>query len=166
MNKFWMKKLSIALIAALLMFGLAAFKTQNDGDRNFQRLVLAKGKNIEYTVDIARMGLLKYWLQPEYLTVSLRCQIEADADQLQYELTGIDAVVSQSGKKGNWKKLEPKDILVKRDKNTVPLNLEIVVPKGASGRQTVQPGSLRILASGELYSTIELRIINSQAKVE
>lgn len=166
MNKFWMKKLVIALVAVLLMFGLAAFKTQNDGDRNFQRVVLAKGKNIEYTVDLARMGLLKYWLQKEYLTISLRCQIEDDADKLQYELVGIDAVVSQSGKKGNWKKLETKDILVKRDKNIVPLNLEIAVPRGTSGKKTVQTGRVKILESGELYSTIELRIINSQAKNE
>ena len=71
-------------------------------------------------------------------------------------------IISQSSKKGIWKKLKSEDVLVKRSKNTVPINLEIAVPSKNIYRRNVQEGKIKIWNQDELYSVINLKIVNSR----
>ena len=124
--------------------------------------VLNKNKSVEYTVDVGKMGLLKYWLEPNVFSVALRCQTEDDTLKLRCETEGVDAIISQGSKKGIWKKLKSEDVLVKRSKNTVPINLEIAVPSKNIYRRNVQEGKIKIWNQDELYSVINLKIVNSR----
>ena len=58
--------------------------------------------------------------------------------------------------------LKSEDVLVKRSKNTVPINLEIAVPSKNIYRRNVQEGKIKIWNQDELYSVINLKIVNSR----
>ena len=143
MNKQLGKKILLVLAAVMVMILLSSFKMQNEGDRSFKKIVLNKNKSVEYTVDVGKMGLLKYWLEPNVFSVALRCQTEDDTLKLRCETEGVDAIISQGSKKGIWKKLKSEDVLVKRSKNTVPINLEIAVPSKNIYRRNVQEGKIK-----------------------
>lgn len=162
MNKQLGKKILLVLAAVMVMILLSSFKMQNEGDRSFKKIVLNKNKSVEYTVDVGKMGLLKYWLEPNVFSVVLRCQTEDDTLKLRCETEGVDVIISQGSKKGIWKKLKSEDVLVKRSKNTVPINLEIAVPSKNIYRRNVQEGKIKIWNQDELYSVINLKIVNSR----
>ena len=162
MNKQLGKKILLVLAAVMVMILLSSFKMQNEGDRSFKKIVLNKNKSVEYTVDVGKMGLLKYWLEPNVFSVALRCQTEDDTLKLRCETEGEDAIISQGSKKGIWKKLKSEDVLVKRSKNTVPINLEIAVHSKNIYRRNVQEGKIKIWNQDELYSVINLKIVNSR----
>ena len=146
MNKQLGKKILLVLAAVMVMILLSSFKMQNEGDRSFKKIVLNKNKSVEYTVDVGKMGLLKYWLEPNVFSVALRCQTEDDTLKLRCETEGVKS----------------EDVLVKRSKNTVPINLEIAVPSKNIYRRNVQEGKIKIWNQDELYSVINLKIVNSR----
>ena len=148
MNKQLGKKILLVLAAVMVMILLSSFKMQNEGDRSFKKIVLNKNKSVEYTVDVGKMGLLKYWLEPNVFSVALRCQTEDDTLKLRCETEGVDVIISQGSKK--------------RSKNTVPINLEIAVPSKNIYRRNVQEGKIKIWNQDELYSVINLKIVNSR----
>ena len=78
MNKQLGEKILLVLAAVMVMILLSSFKTQNEGDRSLKKIVLNKNKSFEYTVDVGKMGLLKYWLEPNVISVALRFQTEDD----------------------------------------------------------------------------------------
>lgn len=162
MNKNNLRKILLFIFALLVMVGLGLFKEQNDGDRNVQKIVLGQGKSVEYFIDLGDAGELKYLLEPEVMTVRLECKFTTDIGELRYELEGLEAVVSQKGKKSNWQKLSSQDILELGKKGSLPLYLEIVVPRSDIHRRAVQTGKLKILNNDKLYATIEIKIINSR----
>ena len=116
MNKQLGKKILLVLAAVMVMILLSSFKMQNEGDRSFKKIVLNKNKSVEYTVDVGKMGLLKYWLEPNVFSVALRCQTEDDTLKLRCETEGVDAIISQGSKKGIWKKLKSEDNDLKEKK--------------------------------------------------
>lgn len=65
MNKQLGEKILLVLAAVMVMILLSSFKTQNESDRSLKKIVLNKNKSFEYTVDVGKMGLLKYWLEPD-----------------------------------------------------------------------------------------------------
>ena len=162
MNKQLGEKILLVLAAVMVMILLSSFKTQNESDRSLKKIVLNKNKSFEYTVDVGKMGLLKYWLEPNVISVALRFQTEDDTLKLRCETECVDAIISQGSKKGIWKKLKSEDVLVKRSKNTVPITLEIAVPSKNIYRRNVQEGKIKIWNQDELYSVINLKIINSR----
>ena len=162
MNKTIIKKMTLAALAVTIMVLLGLFKAQNDGDRSFHRIDLSKNDNVECSIDVGRMGLLKYWLEPNVFTVALRCRIGDDTLKLHCEAEGMDAIISQGSKKGLWKKLSSEDVLVKRSKNIIPINLEVAVPSKNIYRKNVQTGQIKIWNNDELYSVINLKIVNSK----
>lgn len=162
MNKTIIKKMTLAALAVTIMVLLGLFKAQNDGDRSFHRIDLSKNDNVECSIDVGRMGLLKYWLEPNVFTVALRCRTGDDTLKLHCEVEGMDAIISQGSKKGLWKKLSSEDVLVKRSKNIIPINLEVAVPSKNIYRKNVQTGQIKIWNNDELYSVINLKIVNSK----
>ena len=95
MNKQLGKKILLVAAAVMAMILLSSFKMQNEGDRSLKKIVLNKNKSVEYTVDVGKMGLLKYWLEPNVFSVALRCQTEDDTLKLRCETEGVDAVVAR-----------------------------------------------------------------------
>lgn len=164
MSEFQIKKIVWVLSGVMFMLLLGLFKMQNDGDRSFKKFVLYAGQEVEYTMDLSRMGLVKYWLEPNIFSLSLNCRLGHDTDRLSCRVEGVEAIVSQGSKKGIWTRLKQDDILQKRRGNTVPLNLELRVPYEHIHQRHVQDGKLEIFNNGVLYSAVNLRIINSKYK--
>ena len=130
MNKFNVKSLLLAGLAMLVVFGMGVFKGQINGDRTFHKFTIKQGGEYAYTMDVGKMGIVKYLVVPNIMTLYLRCKVPANVQDLRCEIEGIENFASQGSKKGVWKKLTSSDVLEKGQwGDFVPLNLEIAVPR-------------------------------------
>jgi hypothetical protein len=162
MNKFNMKTVLLVLMMFVIVFGMGMFKTQINGDRTFHKFSLKEGTNNTYVVDVGNMGIVKYLVQPNIMTVYLRIKVPAEVKALRCEVDGIENFASQGSKKGVWKKLTTADFLVEGQWGAfVPLNIEIAVPRDDVYRREVANGNVKFFYGDKEYSTLNIKIINS-----
>lgn len=165
MNKVNMKNLLLALAALLFVFGMGVFKGQINGDRTFHKFTMEQGGEYAYTMDVGKMGIVKYLVEPNIMTLYLRCKVPANVEELRCEIEGLENFASQGSKKGVWKKLSPGDILQKGQwGDFVPLNLELAVPREDIYKYDIAKGQLRFSSKGKSYATLDIKIINSRYK--
>ena len=163
MNKLNMKTVLFVLSMFVLVFGMGMFKTQINGDRTFHKFSLKEGTNNTYVVDVGKMGIVKYMVQPNIMTVYLRVKVPAEVKALRCEVEGIENFASQGSKKGVWKKLSPADGLEKGQwGDFVPLNLELAIPRDDVYRHNVADGKVKFFDGDKEYSTLNIKVINSK----
>lgn len=161
MKKIKCRQILLFLAAAALMFLGSAFKEQNETERYFERITLAQDKTIDYTIDVAKFGPLKYWLNPNVMTLYLRCQTPPEADGLSCRSEGLDIFLSQGSKKGLWRQLSPQDKLLQR-RGSLPLSLEIAVPRQNIRQREAGSGKIEFFREGKPYAAVNIRIVNSK----
>ena len=163
MNKLNAKNILLALLAILMIFAMGIFKGQINGDRSFHRLNLEQGGEYTYTLDIGKMGAVKYFVEPNVMTLYLRCKVPAEVKALRCEVDGIENFASQGSKKGVWKAVDKDEVLKLEPKwNTVPLNLEIAVPREDVYKYDVGLGNVTFTNEGAPYAVLNVKIINSK----
>lgn len=161
MNKLNIKKLLTALVAVLLMLAMGAFKSQINGDRSFHKLTLEQGGEYEYTLDVGRMGIVKYLLEPNVMTLYLRMQVPDEVQDLHCHVERLEAFASQGSKKGVWKAVSIEDTL-RRERGVVPLNLELAVPRSNVSRREVGAGRVHFYNGEKPYAVLNIKIVNSK----
>lgn len=164
MNKLNMKNILLALLAVLVIFGMGIFKGQINGDRSFHRFTMEEGGEYTYTMDVGKMGIVKYLVEPNVMTLYMRFNVPADVQDLRCEVEGVECFASQGSKKGVWKKLTSSDILQRGKGDQVPLNLELKVPREDVHRYNVADGKVSFTSAGKSYAVMRLKIINSSFK--
>lgn len=164
MNKLNMKNILLALLAVLVIFGMGIFKEQINGDRSFHRFTMEEGGEYTYTMDVGKMGIVKYLVEPNVMTLYMRFNVPADVQELRCEVEGVECFASQGSKKGVWKKLTPSDILQRGKGDQVQLNLEMKVPREDVYRYNVADGKVSFTNAGKSYAVMRLKIINSNFK--
>ena len=163
MNKFNMKTVLLVLMMFVVVFGMGMFKTQINGDRTFHKFALKEGANNTYVLDVGKMGIVKYMVQPNIMTIYLRIKVPAEVEALRCEVDGIENFASQGSKKGVWEKLASADVLKKGQwGDFVPLNLELAVPRDDVYRHNVANGKVKFYDGNKEYSTLNIRVINSK----
>ncbi len=163
MNKFNMKTVLLVLMMFVVVFGMGMFKTQINGDRTFHKFSLKEGANNTYVLDVGKMGIVKYMVQPNIMTIYLRIKVPAEVEALRCEVDGIENFASQGSKKGVWNKLASADVLEKGQwGDFVPLNLELAVPRDDVYRHNVANGKVKFYDGNKEYSTLNTRVINSK----
>ena len=163
MNKFNVKSLLLAGLAVLVVFGMGVFKGQINGDRTFHKFTMQQGGEYAYTMDVGKMGIVKYLVEPNIMTLYLRCKVPANVQDLRCEVEGIENFASQGSKKGVWKKLNSSDILEKGQwEDFVPLNLELAVPREAIYKHNVANGKIHFYSGNKSFATLNVDIINSK----
>jgi len=163
MNKFNVKSLLLAGLAMLVVFSMGAFKGQINGDRTFHKLTMKQGGEYAYTMDVGKMGIVKYLVEPNIMTLYLRCKVPANVQDLRCEIEGIENFASQGSKKGVWKKLTSTDVLKQGQwGDFVPLNLEIAVPREAIYKHNVANGKIHFYSGNKSFATLNVDIINSK----
>lgn len=165
MNKLNMKNLLLALMAMLVVFGMGIFKGQINGDRTFHKFTMEQGGEYTYTIDVGKMGAIKYMVEPNIMTLYLRCKVPENVKELRCEIDGIENFASQGSKKGVWKEVTPSCVLKKGAwGDFVPLNLELAVPREDVKRYDVAQGKVRFSNVGKPFATLNVQIINSAYK--
>ncbi len=163
MNKFNMKTVLLVLMMFVVVFGMGMFKTQINGDRTFYKFSLKEGANNTYVLDVGKMGIVKYMVQPNIMTIYLRIKVPAEVEALRCEVDGIENFASQGSKKGVWNKLASADVLKKGQwGDFVPLNLELAVPRDDVYRHNVADGKVKFYDGNKEYSTLNIKVINSK----
>ena len=163
MNKLNAKNILLALLAMLMIFAMGIFKGQINGDRSFHRLNLEQGGEYNYTLDIGKMGVVKYFVEPNVMTLYLRCKVPASAQDLRCEIEGIENFASQGSKKGVWKAIAKDEVLKIEPKGkTIPLNLEIAVPREDVYKRDVANGKIHFYSGNKSFATLNVDIINSK----
>ena len=89
MNKFNMKTVLLVLMMVVVVFGMGIFKTQINGDRTFHKFALKEGANNTYVVDVGKMGIVKYMVQPNIMTIYLRIKVPTKVEALRCEVEGL-----------------------------------------------------------------------------
>ena len=163
MKKFNMKTVLLVLMMFVVVFGMGMFKTQINGDRTFHKFSLKEGANNTYVLDVGKMGIVKYMVQPNIMTIYLRIKVPAEVEALRCEVDGIENFASQGSKKGVWNKLASADVLKKGQwGDFVPLNLELAVPRDDVYRHNVANGKVKFYDGNKEYSTLNIKVINSK----
>ena len=163
MNKLTTKNILLALVAMLMIFAMGIFKGQINGDRSFHRLNLEQGGEYNYTLDVGKMGVVKYFVEPNIMTLYLRCKVPSEVKALRCEVTGFENFASQGSKKGVWKAVAKDELLKIEPKgNTIPLNLEIAVPRDDIYKHNVGVGKVTFTNDGTPYAVLKIKIINSK----
>lgn len=163
MNKNIGKKLICFALAVLVMFALMLYRSANDYDKDFVKLALARGKTVHQVIDLGKEGELKYLLQPNLYTVYYRLQPKDKNAGMYCQSSGFTMMLAQSSKKGVWRELAPKQAL-RWDKGTLPLSVEMYVPRENVKRYHVGEGALHVYAGDKLYATVLVEMINSRYK--
>ena len=162
MSKLTTKNILLSLLAMLMIFAMGLFKGQINGDRSFHRLNLEQGGEYTYTLDVGKMGVVKYLVEPNVMTIYLRCKVPAGIEDLRCEVTGVENFASQGSKKGVWKAVGNEEILKVEPKGkTIPLNLEIAVPCDDVYKYDVGVGKVTFTNEGYPYAVLNIKIINS-----
>lgn len=162
MNKL-IKIIVTAVITVLIIFFLNDLKKQNNYDRYFKSVDLSQNNTVTYVIDIAKMGTIKYYLQPDTFSMYLKLKNDCCLDNISFKLDNLKAVASQSSKKGEWKKLDSGSVLQVKDDRYIPLNLEINIPTDKRSYQ-LHDGSIIILQNEKIIKIIELKFVNSKYK--
>lgn len=163
MNKLTTKNILLSLLAMLMIFAMGMFKGQINGDRSFHRLNLEQGGEYSYTLDVGKMGVVKYFVEPNIMTLYLRCKVPTEINALRCDVSGFENFASQGSKKGVWKAVAKDEILKIESKgNTVPLNLEIAVPRDDIYKHDVGMGRVTFTNEGAPYAVLNIKIINSK----
>lgn len=165
MSKLNAKNILLALLAMLMIFVMGIFKGQINGDRSFHRLNLEQGGEYNYTLDVGKMGVVKYFVEPNVMTLYLRCKVPANVQDLRCEIEGIETFASQGSKKGVWKKLTSSDVLKKGQwGDFIPLNLELALSRDNIYKYDVACGKIRFYDGENPYSTLDIKIVNTKFK--
>lgn len=160
MHKGFSYKLIFAVLGFIVMLVLSFVRSDNEKDRYSFKADLHSPK--EYVVDIGKCGTLKYYLQPNVMTVYFRIQ-EQDKN-LSYRISSVEDMkmfVSQNYKKGIWTETKEGEKL-KSDKRSIPLNLEISIPRDKVYRHDVAKTSIAIFSGNVEKGSIKLKVINSK----
>ena len=158
------KAVSYFLGGMLILAVLAFFRGEFSGDTVFNRCKLQPQQKSECVVDLAEQGIVKYWLQPEVLSLHFSCLTENKLP-LTCEVKGFPRsyLTQGSKKKGNWYEILPNQILVRRGKSqSMQVNVEVGVPKDSVNRRHVADGEIIFYHQGQFYSSIAIHIINSK----
>lgn len=100
MNKRLLKGIACFTLAVLAMFALMQYRSANDYDKEFAKISLSRGKNVEHVIDIGKEGELKYLLQPNIYTAYFRLQARDKNAGLYCTSEGMTMMLAQSSKKG------------------------------------------------------------------
>lgn len=163
MNKNWLKKIILFVLMAAVMFGLVQYRSANDFDKDFAKINLAEGKTVHYTVDLGKEGSLKYLLQPNIYTVYFRLHTADKNVKLSCASEGVTMMLAQSSKKGVWRELESRQLL-RRDRGSLPLNVEIYLPREAVKQYHVAQGRIKFYDGKKEYAAVLVDIVNSRYK--
>lgn len=166
MNKYrWPKRIVLFVLAVMIMFILAAFRKENNYDKEYYKLNLERGQTVHCLIDLGRQGDLKYLVQPNIYTVYLRLQLPDAAADIHCEGENITMLLSQSSKKGYWKELEPGQTL-QRFRDSLPVSAELYFPKEEIKQYRVKQGKIKFYDNKGLYAQVELDVINSKYSAE
>ena len=155
-------KFMIFIMMVIFMCLLNILKTENDNDVVREKVNLRNDKHVECVVDIAKMGILKYYLEPYVFTVYLRCKNDINAENISYKTENINAFLSQGSKKGLWKQIREDEHLTENKNKIIPLSLEINIPKDMIYQYSVWNGKVKIISNENVLTIINIKVINSK----
>lgn len=159
MSKPGAKQVILFVLSIAVMFVLHSIKQENAYDRYFIKVNLDKHPHQELVIDMGKQGLLKRLIQPSKIIIYLTCQTNAEGVTCRVE--NIDCLLSQSSKKGPWRVL-PNGTTLEEAFGTLPLSMEITLPKGHLDQATKAKGRLRFYSYDKMYHEIIFRFIDSR----
>lgn len=154
---------AILLVVGCLLAVLGGmFKEGNDGERYVYRFELKEKADYEEVIDLAEQGALKYYLQPNIISVQGRFKNGNLQEPLRAEFVGLPGYVSQGSKKSYWPEAKPGDSLKVRAKGYSHLNVEVELPRSAVYAYDVGTAALKIKDADGKLMTVKFRFINSK----
>lgn len=161
MNK-WAKNIICFIVAILLMALLNFIKKDSTFDSVSKEIKLADTIECTETVDIAEFGILKYYLEPNVMTLSLKYKnVDMDSNY-KCELNNLNASVYQGSRKSFLRNITSDDNLSVDEKGSLQIILEISVPRSSVYKTNISSGHVKLYRNDEVISDCTVNIINSK----
>ena len=162
-NKKWV--FAVLFLAGCLLAVLAGmYKEGVEGERFVYKFDLRENAEYEQVVDLAEQGWVKYYLQPNSISLQGRFRSGELKEPLRAEFEGVPGYVSQGSKKNYWPEVKPDDALKVKGKGYSFLNVEVELPRTAVYSYHVGTAALTIKDKEERLTTVRFRFINSRYK--
>ena len=152
----------LLVVGCLLAIFAGMFKEGNDGERTVYKFELKENAEYEEVIDLAEQGPLKYYLQPNIISVQGRFKNGNMQEPLRAEFTGLPGYVSQGSKKSYWPEAKPEDDLKVRAKGYSFLSVEVELPRPAVYAYDVGTAMLKVTDKAGKRTTVKFRFINSK----
>lgn len=152
------------LIGVGITIGMLKIDKASKYDSEFKKIILNNNEfqHKKITIDIGKEGPIKYYLDPNEMTIYLRLYNDLDRENITFDTADLQVIASQNSKRSAWKKVEAGSLLYDRGPHIIPLNLEIKLPKDAIYHFYVHRGYVNIYSNKEKIAEIELEFINSR----
>ena len=161
-----LKKVLAGLVGVCIIYGLMIFSAGNDKERGFISLDVAKDQLVVKTLDIKEYGVLKYYLNPNVVTVYVKIKDKSKVPRaISYEFSGMAGYISQGSKKGIWRPVVAQEVLQKNKQGDVSLSLELSFPREKIKTYELAQGSLLIYADQKQVSEVQIKLLNSANKL-
>ena len=150
------------LLAVGIAIGAGFFRTINDAERGRFSFQIQHGKKQLVTIDLAKQGIVKYYLQPGTITLYGRGKISLPDTKIRATFFGAKGFLLQGSKKSNWVELT-EDMPVKSGKSgTIPLSVEVDFPYFKTRQYEVGKTVVEFWHDNQMVHSIDFRFINSK----
>ena len=155
----------IMILLFLLGIGIAAtgvaLRGINDEEGESFTFQIGEEKKQVVTVDIAKQGILKYYLQPGTITLYGRGKNRLPDAEVTTKFYGVKAFLSQGSKKNSWMELKEDMLLKIRNNGIVPINIEVEIPYNRARQYEVGSAVLEFWIQNQRVNSIDFQFINS-----
>ena len=152
------------LLAAIIAIGAGFYREINDKERVRFSLQIPQKQVKVVTVDLAKQGKIKYYLQPDVLSFYGRGKVTGDNGKLTAKFSGFDSYISQGSKKSIWSELQGDDVVKVKPDGSLTVNVEVRLPKDKIHNYDIGKASLIFFQENKIVSETQFVIINSSYK--
>lgn len=149
------------LLAIGIAVGAGVFRDINDEERGSFTFQIPEEKKQIIIIDLAKQGLLKYYLQPGTLTIYGRGKNILQDTEIYTKFYGVKGFLSQGSKKNIWAELKEDVPLKSRKNGIVPINIEVEIPYTSTRQYEAGRAVLEFWNDSQLLHSIHFQFINS-----
>jgi len=144
-----------------IAIGAGVFRDVNDEEGGHFTFQIQEEKQQVETIDLAKQGMLKYYLQPGTITLYGRGKSGLQDAEIYIKFYGEKGFLSQGSKKNIWTELTEEMPLKSRKNGIVPINIEVEIPYTSTRQYEVGKAVLEFWNENQRVNSINFLVINS-----
>lgn len=158
------KKIIMILFFCLgigIVVSAGVFREGNDEEGGHFTFQTQEEEKQMVTIDLAKQGALKYYVQPGTITLYGRGKSTLPDTRIYTKFYGVKGFVSQGSKKSSWTELKEDMQLKSRKNGIVSINVEVEIPYSKTRQYEVGRAVLEFWNDNQRVNSITFHFVNS-----